>query len=560
MPFRLLIVGGVAGGASAAARARRLSESAEIVMFERGPHVSFANCGLPYYLSREIADKKKLLVQSPERLKAVFNIDVRTHCEVLRIDRELREIEVKDLRTGASTRERYDALLLSTGAAPLVLPIPGIQGEGIFTLRSITDMERIDDFISNHQSQRAVVVGGGFIGLEVAEQLHRRGLQVSVVEALPQVLLPLDPEMAELVHLELRKHGVGLYLNDPVVGFAPPTQGEADATARQVVQLRSGARLPADVVILGLGVRPETKLAKEAGLTLGERGGIRVDEHLQTSDPHIWAVGDAVEVPHGVTGQSSLIALAGPANRQGRIAADNIFGRPTKYRNTIGTAILRIFDLTAAVTGANEATLKRANLPYRMVHLHPNSHAGYFPGAKPIALKILFSPGDGKLLGGQAVGSDGVDKRIDVLATALKAGMTVDDLADLELAYAPPYGSAKDPINLAGMAAQNLLVGDVEGIYWHQLADEMAQTPTPILLDVREQRERDEGFIPQSIHIPLGELRQRLHELPQDRPVIAYCQSGQRSYVACRMLKQHGFRCKNLSGAYKTWNIAHRIS
>jgi NADPH-dependent 2,4-dienoyl-CoA reductase/sulfur reductase-like enzyme/rhodanese-related sulfurtransferase len=546
MGKRILIVGGVAGGASAAARLRRLDESAEIVVFERGPHVSFANCGLPYHIGGEIADGKALLVQSPERLKAVFNLDVRTRHEVLTIDRAARTVEVRDLATGSVVREPYDALLLATGAAPLKPPIPGIDRPGHFTLRNIPDMERIIEWANTVPAGGAIVVGAGFIGLEMAEQLHRRGLRVTVVEALPQVLAPLDPEMAASVEQELRGNGVEVRLNAPVVAFADPA-GE-ETVAASVVVLKDGTRLPADLVVLGLGVRPEINLAKAAGLEIGQRGGIRVDDHLRTSDPNIWAVGDAIEVRDPVTGEWTLVALAGPANRQGRIAADNILGGDSVYRGTLGTAIVRVFGLVAAATGASEKTLNRLGIPHEVVHVHPNSHAGYYPGATSLALKLLFAPGDGRLLGAQAVGADGVDKRIDVLATALHGQMTVHDLAELELAYAPPFGAAKDPVNLAGMAAENSLTGKVRVAQWSEVGK-----GKELILDVREAKEREAGAIPGSRHIPLGELRRRLGELPRDRELLVHCQSGQRSYNACRLLTQNGFRCRNLSGSYKTW-------
>lgn len=552
MSKRILIVGGVAGGASAAARLRRLDEWAEIVVFERGPYVSFANCGLPYYLGGEIAEKDKLLVQSPEKLKAVFNLDVRVNSEVLRVDRESKEIEIRQRSSGRLYRERYDHLVLATGAAPLVPAIPGIERDGHFTLRNIPDMERIDEWIRTTNAGRAVIVGGGFIGLEVAEQLKHRGLNVAIAQSLPQVLAPFDPEMAALVHQEIRKQGVGLYLSNSVVAFESPRSGEKEKASSVV--LRNGERLPADVVILGLGVRPEIRLAKDAGLEIGSRGGIRVNDQLQTSDPSIWAVGDAIEVKHAVTGEWTLIALAGPANRQGRIVADNIAGRKSTYPGSLGTAILRVFGLTAACTGANETMLRKADLPFEVVHLHPGSHASYFPGAHPISLKILFSRRNGRLLGAQAIGEDGVDKRIDVLATALSSKLTVDDLSELELSYAPPYGSAKDPINLAGMAAQNVLNGDVKVAQWHEVA--LLDPTRSVILDVRDAKERAAGAIPDSLHIPLGELRQRLTELPRDKEILAHCQTGQRSYNACRILQQHGFACRNLAGSYRTWKVA----
>jgi NADPH-dependent 2,4-dienoyl-CoA reductase/sulfur reductase-like enzyme/rhodanese-related sulfurtransferase len=548
-PKTIVIVGGVAGGASAAARARRLCEDCEIIIFERGPHVSFANCGLPYFVGGEIAEQDSLLVQTPDSLKARFNLDVRINTEVIRIDRANQRIQVRESETGRKYEEAYDALVLSTGASPLRPPIPGFERPNHFVVRNIPDVERIMAWSKDCQRCRAVVVGGGYIGLEMAEQLRHRGFDVTVVEASPQVMTPFDPEMAAWLQAELKSNGVALHLNDPVVSFEPPS--EQEPARASIVVLKSSQRLPADSVILGLGVKPEIGLAKDAGLEIGKLGGIRVNEHLQTNDPHIWAVGDAIEVRDGVTGQWALIPLAGPANRQGRIAADNILGRPSKYQQTWGTAILRLFKLTAGCTGANEKSLRRAEIPFQAIHLHPGSHAGYYPGAEPIALKILFAPDTGKLLGAQAIGHDGVDKRIDVLATALKAGMTVHDLAELELAYAPPYGSAKDPVNLAGMAAQNVLDGYVALAQWNEVA--ALDPSTTLLLDVRRPDERAHGFIPGSINIPLDELRQRLNELPRDREIIAHCQSGQRSYNAARILSQHGCRVRNLTGSYRTW-------
>lgn len=552
---RLIIVGGVAGGASAAARARRLCEDCDIVMFERGPHVSFANCGLPYFVGGEIAEQDSLLVQTPASLKARFNLDVRANTEVIGINRAARYVEVREVETGREYQAGYDALILSMGAAPLKPPIPGIERPNHFAVRNIPDVEQIMAWSHDCQNCRVVIVGGGYIGLEMAEQLRHRGFNVSVVEAQTQVMAPLDPEMAAWLHRELRANDVALSLNDPVIAFEPPS--EQEPARASIVVLKSGQRLPADAVILGLGVKPDVALAREAGLEIGKLGGIRVNQHLQTSDPHIWAVGDAIEVRDGVTNEWALIPLAGPANRQGRIAADSVFGRPSRYEQTWGTAILRLFTLTAGCTGANEKTLRRAAIPFQALHLHPKAHAGYYPGAESIALKILFAPDTGKLLGAQAIGHDGVDKRIDVLATALKAGMTVHDLAELELAYAPPYGSAKDPINLAGMAALNVLAGDVALAQWHEVAT--LDPSTTLLLDVRDRGERAAGFIPGSTHIPLNEVRGRLSELPRDREIIAYCQSGQRSYIAARILSQHGFRVRNLSGSYLTWQATQAL-
>jgi len=551
---RLLIIGGVAGGASAAARARRLSEKAEIIVFERGPFVSFANCGLPYHVGGEIPARDDLLLQTPASLKARFNLDVRVENEVLAIDRAARKVRVRDLSNGREYEESYDALILAPGAAPLRPPIPGIDRQGHFVVRNIPDVDAIQTWLRPGVAERAVVVGGGYIGLEMAEQLRRRQLHVTVVEALPQVMAPLDPEMAAWLHLELQANGVDLRLNDPVAAFEPPREGE-NARA-SVVVLRSGARLPADVVILGLGVKPETALARSAGLEIGPKGGIRVNEHLQTSDPVIYAVGDAIEVRDWVTGAPALIPLAGPANRQGRLAADHIFGLPARYDGTLGTAVLRLFRLTAGCTGANEKSLKQAGMPHQALHLHPGSHAGYYPGAQPLAMKILFDPVNGRLLGAQVVGVDGVDKRLDVLATALKARLTVDDLAELELAYAPPFGSAKDPVNLAGMAAQNVRRGLVSLAQWSEVLQfNPAET---FLLDVRSPEECARGMIPGAVNIPLPQLRRRLGELPQDRPIIVHCQSGQRSYFACRLLMQNGFKVRNLTGSYRTWDAAMR--
>ena len=542
----------MAGGASAAARARRLSEVAEIILFEKGPHVSFANCGLPYYLGGEISDQEDLLVQTPEGLKKRFNLDVRVNTEVVAIDREMQEVEVVHLPSGAHTRERYDALVLSPGANPVKPPIPGIDRPGHFMLRNIPDTMAIEKCMKDHAQGKAVVVGGGYIGLEMAEQLTKRGIKVTLLEALTQVLSPLDPEMASLLHRELRRMGVTLHLGDPVVSFDEPVGREAGAS---VVVLKSGARIPADMVILGIGVSPDTTLAREAGLEIGALRGIRVNEYLQTSDPKIWAVGDAIEVRNTITGEWSLVPLAGPANRQGRMAADNIFGKKQKYLGTLGTGILRVFSLAAGMTGANAKTLKKAAIPFQSIYLHPSSHAGYYPGASPIALKVLFDPTDGRLLGAQAVGKDGVDKRIDVLATAITSKMTVRDIAQLELSYAPPFGSAKDPVNLAGMMGENILDGLMEAAHWDET--DKLDPDEQLLLDVRQKPELEAGKIPGAINIPLPELRSRLSELPKDKEILVYCQAGQRSYYAERILALNGFKVRNLMGAWLTWKAAN---
>ena len=547
----IVIVGGVAGGATAAAHARRLSEDARIILFERGPHVSFANCGLPYYIGGEIEDKADLLVQTPEGLRSRFNLDVRVLSEVMEIDPAGKTVRVLDHREGREYRESYDELVISTGASPLKPRIPGIDNPAHFSVRGIPDVEAILEWIDEREPKQAVVVGGGFIGLEMAEQIHRRGLKTSVVEAAPQVMVPFDPEMAAWLHGELRRNGIDLYLGDGVAKFDTPRAGEEEYT---VVELGSGKRLPAGLVILGIGVRPESKLIRDAGLETGQRGGIVVDDRLRTSDPNIWALGDAIEVVDFVTGEKVMVPLAGPANRQGRIVAENIFGGDMKYPGTLGTAILRLFDMTAACTGASEKTLKRLGIAHEKVYLHPASHATYYPGAERIAMKLLFDPASGRLLGAQCVGRDGVDKRIDVLATAIKSGLTVHDLEDLELAYAPPYGSAKDPVNLAGMVAQHVVHDDVRNIHWDEIGD--LEGNGRVLLDVRDPDERAKGCIEPSLHIPLPELRERMGELPRDREIVVYCQTGQRAYFACRQLHLNGFKVKNLSGAYRTWKTA----
>jgi NADPH-dependent 2,4-dienoyl-CoA reductase/sulfur reductase-like enzyme/rhodanese-related sulfurtransferase len=544
--MRLLIVGGVAGGASAAARARRLSEEAEIVLFERGPDVSFANCGLPYYVGGEIAQREKLLVTTPQRLQARFRLDVRTRSSVEAIDRQAKKIRVRDLATSREYEEAYDKLILAPGAAPLRPPIPGIDLPGMFTLRNLQDVDRIKEGV-DRGVQRAVVVGAGFIGLELVENFRRRGIETTVVELQDQVLPPLDKEMTAPILETLMANGVTVLLGQSAEAFEPAADG-------LTVRLKSGEQLPAQLVILGVGVRPENKLAVDAGLEVGPRGGIRVSASLQTSDPDIYAVGDAIEVKDFVTGDAAQVPLAGPANRQGRIAADNIFGHKATYRGTQATAIVGVFDLTAAMTGASEKTLRRTNRPFRKVYVHPPHHAGYYPGAQPMTLKVLFHPETGKLLGAQAVGGEGVDKRIDVLAVALQAGMTVFDLEEMELAYAPQYGSAKDPINMAGFVAAGLLRGEHP-----QLAvEEVLAVPAeqrPLLLDVRTPQEFSAGHLPGAVNVPVDELRSRLNEIPRDRPIAAYCQVGQRGYLATRILLQNGFVAANLSGGYKTYKL-----
>jgi len=542
--MKLLIVGGVAGGASAAARARRLSEQAQIVMFERGPDVSFANCGLPYYLSGTIAERSKLLVASAERLRERFNLDVRTRSSVESIDRANKTVRVRDLANGHEYDETYDKLILAPGAAPLRPPIPGIDLPGIYALRNLQDVDQIKERI-DHGAKGAVIIGAGFIGLELVENFVKRGIATTVVELQDQVMPPLDKEMTTPIVETLLSKGVKVILGDSAEAFEESNDG-------LTVHLKSGLQLTAQLVILGVGVRPENKLAVDAGLDVGPRGGIRVNDQLQTVDPDIYAVGDVIEVKDVISGDPTQIPLAGPANRQGRIAADNIFGRFSRYRGTQGTAIVGVFERTAAMTGASEKVLRRAGRAYRKVYIHPAHHAGYYPGAEAMAVKLLFCPNTAKILGAQIVGGAGVDKRIDVLAVAIQAGMTVYDLEEMELAYAPQYGSAKDPINMAGFVAGGLLRGDHPQID----LDIVLSTPTaerPFLLDVRTPQEFTSGHIPDAINIPVDELRNRLSELPRDRRIAAYCQVGQRGYVATRILLQSGFDVVNIGGGYKTY-------
>lgn len=542
MTKRVLVVGGVAGGASAAARLRRLDETAEIVLFDRGPHVSFANCGLPYYVGDVIREEGKLLVASRALFRDRFAIDVFTEHEALEIDRAAKVLRVKDLRTGETRDERYDALVLSPGAAPIRPSAPGIDLPGVFVVRTIPDANRIRAWIEASQPKKAVVVGGGFIGLEMAENLTFRGLTVTVLEKLPQVMPPIDPEMAATVSAHLAEKGVELRLGE---GF---TAIEAvDGHLGVLTDL--GNRVDTDLVILALGVRPETGLARAAGLALGARGGIVVDEHMRSSDPSIYAVGDVIEVRDVVIGQETILPLAGPANRQGRVAAESIAARPTRFRGVQGTAIVEVLGLSVATTGASEKGLRRAGVTdFDVVYLHPGHHAGYYPGAKPIHLKLIFSKTTGKILGAQAVGADGVDKRIDVIATMIQLGGTVHDLAEAELCYAPQFGAAKDPANIAGMMGENALNGDMPLADWTQVGANDA-----LLLDVRDPHEFAAGHITGAVNIPLPELRRRAAEVPTDRPVWVYCAAGQRAYFAQRMLLQKGVDAHNLSGGFTTW-------
>lgn len=546
--MKLLIVGGVAGGASAAARARRLSEDAEIILFERGPDVSFANCGLPYYIGGEIAERDKLLVVTPERLRTRYKLDVRARTVVEAIDRSARKVRARELESGRVYEEAYDKLILAPGAAPLRPPIPGIDLPGIFTLRNLQDMDRIKQKLDDGVRQ-AVIVGAGFIGLELVENLVRRGIATTVVELQDQVLPPFDKEMTTPIAQELAGKGVSLLLGQSAEAFEQGPEG-------LTIRLKSGQRMAAQLVVLGVGVRPENKLAVDAGLEVGPRGGIRVNEHLQTTDPDIYAVGDAIEVKDFVTGEATQVPLAGPANRQGRIAADHIFGLASRYRGTQGTAIVRVFGRTAALTGASEKTLRRGHRPYRKVYVHPTHHASYYPGAEAMTLKLLFEPQTGRVLGAQAVGGAGVDKRIDVLAVAIQAGMTVFDLEEMELAYSPQYGSAKDPINMAGFVAAGVVRGEHPQVDVEAIMD-APPGERPFLLDARTAPEFASGHIPGAVNIPVDDLRSRLDEVPRGGEVAVYCQVGQRGYLATRILQQAGVPAVNISGGYRTYSLFH---
>jgi NADPH-dependent 2,4-dienoyl-CoA reductase/sulfur reductase-like enzyme/rhodanese-related sulfurtransferase len=551
--MKVIIVGGVAGGASCAARLRRLDEKAEILMVERGPYVSYANCGLPYHVGGSIEKESSLLVATEQMFRGVFAIDCRTNCEVVGISSKEKTVELKNHLTGEVTTEKYDKLVLSPGAAPIRPPLKGIELPGIFSVRTVPDARNIREWLDRDMEitsgmnsytgcqtvtkpKRAVVVGGGFIGLEMVENLVHRGLEVTLIEKLNQVMPPLDPEMARLVERYMVKHGVRLELNDGVAGF----QKSADGSLEVLTSL--GKKHPADIVILAIGVRPETELAKMAGIEIGKLGGIRVDEHMRTTNPDIFAVGDAVEVKDFVTGQWTLIPLAGPANRQGRIAADVIAGRNSRFRGTQGTSICQLFEGVIASTGVSEKLLVQlGEKDFEKIYLYPNSHAGYYPGAKYIAMKILFRKSDGRLLGAQALGEDGVPKRIDSFAMAIQMRCTIYDLEEAELCYAPPFGSAKDPVNFAGMVAADVLRGDMPICHWDD-------TDKGFLLDVRNPPELAVESVPGAVNIPLPQLRARLGELPRDREILVICRSAQRAYYATRILMQNGFKARNISG------------
>ena len=554
---RILIVGGVAGGASCAARARRLSESAEIIMFDRGEYVSFANCGLPYFVGNVIKKEQNLIVATPELFRKRFKIDVRLQSEIVAIDRDNSRIRVKDCRSGEMYHEKYDALVLAPGASPVKPTMPGIDLPGIFSLKTIPDSRLIKAWIARRNAKHALVVGGGYIGMEMTDNLVNLGLAVTIVEMQPQVMPLLDPEMASPIHAELIKRGVRLRLNESVTGF------EKNQDESISVRLKSGTIEEADLVILSIGVRPEIRLAEDAGLEIGRRRGIRVDKHMRTSDEKIWAVGDAVEVKDVVTGQWGPIPLAGPANRQGRIAADTIMGRDVEFRGVQGTSVVGILGLVVAFTGASEKTLRNLGIwdgpaPFEKVYLHPGHHAGYYPGASPISLKLIFSSKDGRVAGAQAVGREGVEKRIDVIAMAIQKKATVFDLEEAELCYAPQFGSAKDPVNIAGMIAANVVRGDVRIVHWEALEDAPGDAPekgAAYLLDVRNPSEYRLDHIEGAVNIPLDELRDRMGEVPKDQEVWAYCAVGQRSYYAARALSQYGYDIKTLSGGFITFAL-----
>lgn len=540
--MKVVIVGGVAGGATAAARIRRLDEQAQIVVFERTGYVSYANCGLPYYIGGVIADQSQLTLQTPESFWQRFRVEMRVRHEVTAIHPQRKVVSVRNLVTGEEFEESYDKLLLSPGAKPSAPPLPGLDAERLFTLRTVEDTLRIRDFVIREKPKSVVLAGGGFISLELAENLRELGLDVTIIQLTDHVLIQLDREMAAFLHAKLREKGVRLLLNHSVEGFSPTHDGIQ-------VLLKEGDPVQADMAVLAIGVSPDTALARQAGLELGIRGSIAVNDRMETSLPDIYAVGDAVQVRNSVTGQEALVSLAGPANKQGRIAADNICGGHSRFRGAQGSFVLKVFDMTAAATGLTEESALATGLDCDKIYLSPANHASYYPGGRVMAMKVLFERGTYRLLGAQIVGYEGVDKRLDVLATAIHAGLTGPELKDLDLAYAPPYSSAKDPVNMAGFMIENLRDGLVKQFFWDQV-DALPRDGSVTLLDVRTPAEYACGHITGFQNIPLDELRDRLGELPAGKPVYAHCQSGLRSYVACRLLAQHGFDCYNLSGSY----------
>lgn len=538
--MKTLVIGGVAGGATAAARLRRLDEKAEIVIIERGEYVSFANCGLPYYIGGAISDKKVLTLQTPESFKRRFNIEVRTLTEAVSIHPERKSVRLKDLRTGELTEESYDKLILSPGAEPIRPNIGGIENPNVFTLRNIPDMDKIKAYITEKAPHSAVVVGGGYIGVEMAENLKEAGLEVSIVELADHLIAPLDFDMAADVHRYIRDKGIGLYLNN----------GVTSVEGNRII-LQNGV-LEADIVIMSVGVRPESTLAKDCGIALNARGSIIVDEQMRTNIPDIYAVGDAVQVKDFVSDLAAFIPLAGPANKQGRIAADNIAGIPSKYKGTQGSAVLKLFDMTIATTGLNEKSAAAAGIDYDKTYIYSASHASYYPGAENMSIKAIWDKNSQKLIGAQIVGFGGVDKRMDILATSIRFGAKVTDLAELELCYAPPFGSAKDPVNMLGFVAENAISGKIKQFFWHDV-EKLPRDGSITLLDTRTPFEVSHGRIDGFINIPLDSLRERINELPKGKPVYVHCHSGLRSYIACRILSGNGFDCYNLAGGWRLY-------
>ncbi|HEY3375557.1 MAG TPA: FAD-dependent oxidoreductase [Candidatus Aquicultor sp.] len=551
MSLKVVIIGGVAGGASAAARLRRLDETAEIVLFEKDKYISFANCGLPYYIGDVIEERGDLLVQTPERMRERFNIDVRVRSEVIRILPDEKKVEVRNFKNGESYLESYDKLILSPGAVPHVPPVKGVDHPRVFTIRNVPDTDAVKGFVETNKPERAVVIGAGFIGMEMAENLYKKGVKVTIIELSENIIPMLDFEMAALAERYVIDKGI-----EVIRGTTATTLDRNGELL--VVELINGRRIETDMVVFGIGVRPEATLAKESGLAIGQSGGIAVDEYLLTSDANIYAIGDAIEVTNLVSGTPALIPLAGPANKQGRIAADNVCGRQRKYKTTQGTAILKIFDMAVASTGLNERGLMRAGIAYQTAICHPFSHATYFPGASMLSVKVLFDAQDGTLLGAQVVGEDSVDKIIDAFSMAVRAGMTVFDLTELEFAYAPPFSSAKSPVNMAGYVASNILSGDVAVATWRDVDN--IDPDHVAILDVRTSYEhKHDGNIKGALHIPVDDLRARMHELPKDKEIYVYCRVGMRAYIACRILKQNGYNVRNISGGFITYKAAHDV-
>lgn len=544
MSKKVLIVGGVAGGASAAARLRRLNEDFEIIMFEKGEYISFANCGLPYYIGDSIKNRGFLLVQTVEGMKERFKLDVRNLSEVIEIDKNNRKVKVKNHKNGQVYEETYDKLILSPGAMPKIPDIKGIKScENLFTLRNIADTDKIKNYVDINKPQKALVIGGGFIGLEMVENLHERGVEVTLVHSRDQVMKPVDYEMASVLHTHLIEKGVKLILKDK--------PEKIEDKGKRVV-LKSGKEIETDMIILSIGVTPESKIAKEAGIEVNEKGAIVVNSKMKTSNEDIYAVGDAIQVIDFVNKKPTMIPLAWPANRQGRLVADILSGKDVEYKGTLGSLVAKVFDLTVAATGNNEKTLRDLDIPYEAIHIHPASHAGYYPGATQISFKMLFDPNTGKILGAQGVGKDGIDKRIDLIANSIKAGFTVYDLQDTEVCYAPPYNSAKDPVNMMGYCGANIMENIVKNTQWYEIEDLVKNEE--YILDVREEYEVSNGSIKNVVNIPLGQLRDRLNEIPKDRKIYVCCQVGLRGYIACTILNQYGYNTSNIDGGYKTYS------